>query len=313
MQSKEYEIVIIGGGPAGLTAGLYASRSRFKTLLIEKMGCGGQAAIADWIENFPGFPEGISGFDLAQKIEEQAKKFGTEFAFDEVTAVSICGESFNVKTQSENIPAKAVIMASGANHKKLDIPGESEFSGKGVSYCATCDGPFFRGKDVAVIGGGNSAVQEAVYLTKFASSVSIIHRRDRLRAAKILQERALNNPKIKMLWNSVPVSIHGGELVDGLKIRNVLTSEENELPFNGVFVFVGLKPNTACVSKLIQLDESGYIPTDENMSTSVPGIFACGDARKKILRQIVTAAGEGALASFSAQEYIDELRGTRYK
>lgn len=313
MTAKEYEILVIGGGPAGLTAAIYASRSRISTALIERMGCGGQAAIADWIENYPGFPEGISGFDLGQKFEEQAKKFGAEIILDEISGLSSTDGGFIVKTASGDVGAKAVIIASGANHKHMNVPGESEFSGRGVSYCATCDGPFFKNKDVAVVGGGNSAVQEAVYLTRFASSVTIVHRRDRLRAAKILQERAFENPKIKFAWDSVPLAVTGGEKAEALKLKNVKTSEESELKVSGVFVFVGLEPNTAFAKGFIEMDEAGYIITDENMACSVPGVFACGDVRRKLLRQVVTAAGDGALAAFSAQEYIEELKGTRYK
>lgn len=313
MALKEFDIIVIGGGPAGLTAAMYASRSRMKTALIEKMGCGGQAAIADWMENYPGFPEGISGFDLGQKFEEQAKKFGAEIILDEISALSKTGDGFKIATAGGEYSAQAVIIASGANHKPLNIPGEKEFIGKGVSYCATCDGPFFRSREVAVIGGGNSAAQEAIYLTKFASQVTLIHRRDRLRATKILQERAFENPKLKIVWNAVPEAITGTEQVEELKLRDVKTNEAKALSVKGVFIFVGLEPNTKFLSDIIKLDESGYIPTDDNMLTSTPGIFACGDVRVKLLRQVVTAAGDGALAAFSAQEYIDELKGTRYK
>lgn len=314
MQPAKYDVIIIGGGPAGLTASVYCSRSKMSVLLIEKMGCGGQAAITDWIENYPGFPEGISGFDLTQKMEEQARKFGAEIIFEDVTGVEAGQDKgYAVRTSSGEHACSSIIVSSGANHKRLGIPGENEFSGKGVSYCATCDGPFFKNKDVAVVGGGNSAVQEAIYLTRFASSVTLVHRRDRLRATKILQDRAAANEKIKFALNSVPVSINGSDKVESVTLADVRTKAERTVPVSVVFVFVGLVPNTGFLPGLVALDENGYIKTDDNMATGAPGIFACGDARRKLLRQVVTAAGEGAAAAFSAQEYVDELKGTRYK
>jgi len=314
MHNHKYDVIIVGGGPAGLTAAIYCSRSKLDTLLIEKMGCGGQAAIADWIENYPGFPEGISGFDLTQKMEEQAKKFGAQFVFEEVSELTpLKDNTISVKTTENEYSSTAVIIASGAAHKRLDIPGENEFSGKGVSYCATCDGPFFKNKDVAVVGGGNSAIQEAVYLTRFASSVNVVHRRGVLRATKILQERAFANEKVKFSWNSIPVSINGGGQVESLTVKDKDSGKESVIPVKGVFIFAGLIPNTAFCMQVLKIDDFGYLLTDDMMATSVPGIFACGDSRKKLLRQVVTAAGDGAAAAFSAQEYIDEIKGTRYK
>jgi thioredoxin reductase (NADPH) len=302
--SKHYDVVIIGAGPAGLSAGVYASRSRLKTLIIEKMGAGGQAAIADWIENYPGFGEGISGFDLAQKMETQAKNFGTEFVFDEIAEVSKRNGTFLIKSEQNSYHAKTIILATGTKHRMLGVPGEKEFIGSGVSFCATCDAPFFRDKNVMVVGGGNSAIQEALYLTKFAANVSIVHRRDELRATKILQERAFANSKIQFIWSSVIIEFLGKERLESAKIQNVLTKNETNVQIDGAFIFAGLLPNTNFLNDFIKLDESGYILTNDEMATSVPGIFACGDVRKKLLRQVVTAAGDGAVAAFSAQEYI---------
>jgi thioredoxin reductase (NADPH) len=315
MTEKTYDVIIIGGGPAGLTAGIYASRSKLKTLLIEKMGCGGQSAITDWIENYPGFPEGINGFELSSKFEEQARKFGLEITSDEVTDIEICKDKplKTVKTASSSYNTMSVIVSSGANHKKLDVPGENEFLGKGVSYCATCDGPFFRDKEVCVVGGGNSAVQEAVYLTRFAKKVTLIHRRDRLRAAKILQERAKDNPKVELLLNTVIEKIGGKDKVENITVKNVSTNDASILNTAALFIFVGLVPNTGFLKDIVRLNEKGYIITDLEMKTSREGIFACGDVREKALRQVATAAGDGATSAYSAQEYVEELKGTAYK
>ena len=314
MSAASYDLIIIGGGPSGLTAALYASRSQLKTLLIERMGCGGQAAITDWIENYPGFPDGINGFELANRFEQQARKFGAEVVMDTVTALST-GENntHTVTTSSGSYTALAVIIAAGADHKKIGVPGEAEFLGRGVSYCATCDGPFFKGKEVAVVGGGDSAVQEAIYLTRFASKVTLIHRRDRLRATKILQDRARTTDKLSLSLSSTITRISGGETVDSITIKNTATGIENTLKLQGVFVFVGYTPNTDFITNKTLLDEGGYLLSDGNMKTVVPGIFAGGDVRSKMLKQVVTAAGDGAAAAFAAQEYIDELKGTAYK
>lgn len=310
-----FDIIIIGAGPAGLTAGLYASRAKMNTLLLEKMGCGGQSVITDWIENYPGFPEGISGFELASKMEEQAKKFGLLIELDEVTAIqkdNLTGELI-VKTNGKLYKSLSVVLSCGTHHQALNIPGEKEFIGQGVSYCATCDGPFFKDKDVVVVGGGNSAVQEAIFLTKFAKSVTVVHRRNELRAVKVLKERAVSNPKIKFIWDSVVLGVEGNGHVEKIIIKNLKNEKIENIQTDGVFVFVGIIPNTAFLKGFINLDESGYIITDENFQTSVKGVFACGDARKKVLRQIVTAAGEGASAVFAAQEYAEDIKGTRYK
>ncbi|MCB4790598.1 MAG: thioredoxin-disulfide reductase [Elusimicrobia bacterium] len=315
MSDNIYDVIIIGGGPAGLTAAIYTTRSKLKTLLIEKMGCGGQVIITDNIENYPGFPEGISGFELSAKFEEQARKFGVEIINDEVTGLIIekTDNLKTVKTQNSSFKTLTVIISSGANPKKLQVPGEEEFLGKGVSYCATCDGPFFKAKDIIVVGGGDSAVEEAIYLTRFAKKVTLIHRRDRLRAAKLIQDRAFNNPKMVIVLNSIVTKITGDENVKGVLIKNVVDGKEKQTDASGVFIFAGYVPNTMFLKDTLKLDERCYVLTDNDMKTSVPGIFACGDVRNKMLKQVVTAVGDGAAAAFSAQEYVDELKGTSYK
>lgn len=302
-----YDLIVIGGGPAGLTAGLYATRARLKTLLIEKLFLGGQAASTYLVENYPGFPDGILGPDLTQAMEKQAKRFGLEVINGEVKYINPQEKFWEVGGDEQNFLAKAIIIASGVESVKLGIPGEEELRGRGVSYCATCDGPFFKDQEVGVIGGGDSAVDEAIYLTRFAQKVYIIHRRDNLRATKILQERALQNKKITILWDTVATKILGQERVEGLELKNVKTQERRLLPVKGVFFYVGLRPMTNFLKDLIKLDERGYIITDENMATSVPGIFAAGDVRQKLLRQVATAVGDGATAAFAVERYLEQL------
>jgi len=315
-QKNEFDIAIIGGGPAGLTAGLYAARARMDTIIVEKMMFGGQAAITETIENYPGFPGGIAGADLTNKMKEQAAKFGLGFIDAEVKAIKrheTGNKGFTIITDERELFTRALIIATGADPQKLEVPGESEYEGRGVSYCATCDGPFFRDQDIVVVGGGDTAVEEGLFLTKFGSKVTLVHRRDRLRATKVLQERALANPKLDFAWGSVVTEIVGENSVEGVKIKNVKTGEEKVLPARGVFVFVGIKPNTNFLQGQVEIDKSGYVITDENMQSSVSGIYACGDARKKLLRQVVTACGEGATAAFSAQHYVEQLKGTAYE
>ena len=299
------DLVIIGGGPAGLAAGIYAARARLDTLLIEKLGQGGQILLTDWIENYPGFPDGVSGFELADLFGKQATKFGLEILNGEVLGIKLEGKIKIIDLGNQSIRCKSIIIATGASPSRLGVEGEDSFTGKGVSFCATCDGPFYREKVVAVVGGGNSAVEEALFLTKFASKVYIIHRRDELRATKILQERAFNNPKIEIIWDTVVVKIEGDDAgVNNLKIKNVKTEEISDLSVDGVFIFVGTIPNTSYVPQEIEKNSRGFLITNENMETSVPGIFAAGDVRAKLLRQIVTAVGDGATAAFAAELYI---------
>jgi len=312
-----YDVVIIGGGPAGLTSAIYAGRDRLKTILIESFTVPGQAVVTSDIENYPGLPGAVSGFDLIEKFKKQAKEFGAEFKTDDVKSIKECVENgkkaYIVKLLDGFVKAFSVIIASGARPKKLGIPGEEKFRGKGVSYCAVCDAAFFKNKNITVIGGGNTAVEEALFLTKFASSVTQIHRRERLRATKILQEKAFANKKIKFIWNSSLKEIAGGGKTERVVIKNTKTGKETTLATEGVFVFVGYAPNTEFIKDFLNFDKNGYIITDGEMKTSREGVFACGDVRKKSLRQVVTAAGDGATAAYSARLYIEELEGTSYK
>lgn len=297
-------MIIVGGGPAGMTAGIYAQRARLSTILLEKTGVGGQIALSDLIENYPGFPE-IGGFELMQKFAEHAREMGLRIHNLEVKEVQDRGDKKVVKTDGGNLEARAVIVASGTQPRRLEVPGEEPLIGRGVSFCATCDGPFFAGKDVLVVGGGDSALTEGLFLAKMASRVYVVHRRDRLRAVKILQERAFANPKMGFVWNSVVEEIVGAEEVEVVRLRNLKTRERMEVEVEGVFVFIGVMPNTGFVQ--VDKDGAGFIVTDENLETSAKGIFAAGDCRSKVLRQVVTAAGEGALAAVSAERYIESL------
>jgi thioredoxin reductase (NADPH) len=300
-----YDVIIIGGGPAGLSAAIYAPRAGLKTLVIEKIGCGGQMATTDLLENYPGFNRGVNGFDLAVKFEKQAKNFGAKIIYDEAVAIEQ-GLSKKVITANYAYETKTVIIAAGTRVKKMNIPGESKFIGRGVSSCAICDAHFYRDRNVLVVGGGDSAVEEAVYISKFAKNVTVVHRRNKLKAAKILQARMKAHPNISVIYDSVPKEISGGDSVEKVTITNVKTNENKDLIVDGVFVFTGLVPNTLFLSG-IALDKTGYIITDEDMNTSVAGIFACGDIRKKQLRQVVTAVSDGAQAAVSAQCFIENL------
>jgi thioredoxin reductase (NADPH) len=300
------DVLIAGGGPAGLTAALYASRARLSTVLLESGVYGGQAAITDKIENYPGFPDGIAGGDLAAQMERQTRKFGAFLASDAAQSVVNEGGLFIVRGYGGEYRARSLIIATGAEYRKTGIKGEAEFLGRGVSFCATCDAAFFKGRGVAVVGGGDSAVKEALFLTKFASVVHVVHRRDRLRAEKVIQEEAFANPKIKFAWDTVPVEVKGEGGVSALKVRNVKTMAESEIPVEGIFVFIGTMPRSELVAGLVETDESGYIRTDERMATSLAGVFAAGDVRVKSLRQVSTAVGDGAIAAHSAEEYIEK-------
>jgi thioredoxin reductase (NADPH) len=300
-----YKAIIIGGGPAGMTAGLYTSRSRLSTLLIETGILGGQITTTELIENYPGFPEGINGSDLSQLMEEQAKRFGLEIIQQEVIEVRLEGDQKVVRTHESDYYSEALIISSGTEYRKLGIPGEDAFIGRGVSFCATCDGAFFKDNRIVVVGGGDSALTEALFLTKFAKEVTIIHRREALRATKIYQERTFANPKINFLWNSVVQEIKGDKMVQSILVKNVKTNEVREIQAEGVFLFVGISPKTQFLKGLVQKDEGGYIITNENCETSVKGIFAAGDCRKKLLRQVTTAVGDGATAAFAVEKYLE--------
>ncbi len=302
-----FDVIIIGGGPAGLTAGIYTSRAGLKSLLIEKGLSGGQVATTERVENYPGFDEGVSGAGLSIKMEKQATKFGLEIIQGSVQKISLNEKIKKITLEgNQEFEAKSVILCTGAHPRTLGIDGEDKYRGRGVSYCATCDGAFFKGEKVAVIGGGNSAVEEALFLTKFAETVHIIHRRDQLRADKIIQERAFSNPKIKLIWNSVAKKIEGNDSVKSLHLKNVKTGEESVLDVQGVFIYVGYNPNTEFLKGVVDLDKDQYITTDMMMSTSVPGIFAAGDVRANSQKQIAIAVGDGATAAISAGKYIEE-------
>ena len=307
--SNIYDVIIIGGGPGGLTAGIYTSRERLKTLLLEKELCGGLLAITDLIENYPGFADGIKGMDLIAKFKKQAEKFGTEIhEFEEVKKIELSPNGISIETNRGQYNTYTLILATGSVPKILNIPGESEFRGKGVSYCAICDGPLFREKKIAVIGGGDAAAQDALFLTRFADKVTLIHRRYELRATRILQERLRENKKIKLLLNYVPVSIEGKKIVDSIIVKNKESNEEKEVEVSGIFISVGFLPNSKFLEGLIKLDAAGYIKTNEQMETSTPGIYVAGDVRAKKVRQIAVACGEGTIAAISVRDYLKEIK-----
>lgn len=299
------DLIIIGAGPAGLTAGLYAARARLKTIMLEKLSPGGQVLMTDWVENYPGFPDGISGFELIDKMRRQAEKFDLVIENHEVSRVELTPEKKIVVTEKGKFETRALILTSGATPRKLGIDGEALLTGKGVSYCATCDGPFYRDQEVALIGGGDTAVEEAIFLTRFTSKVHLIHRRDELRATKLLQERIMALDQVNIVWDTIPMSIVGDTEVKGVDLKNVKTGKTSHLPVQGVFVFIGYIPNNELVKDQLELDPLGFVVTDNDMQTSVPGVFAAGDIRSKILRQIATAVGEGATAAFAVEKYLD--------
>lgn len=300
-----YDLVIIGGGPAGLTAGLYSSRARLKVLMVERLAPGGQVLNTDWVENYPGFPEGISGFELVDRMRAQSERFGLQIENEEALNLQLLENKKIIKTNKGVHEARTVILACGATWKKLEIEGEALLSGKGVSYCATCDAPFYRDQDVAVIGGGDTAVEEAIFLTRFAKKIYLVHRRDQLRATKLLQERAMAQEKIEFIWDTIPLKILGQDGVEGIELKNVKTKEMSRKAIQGVFIFIGTIPNTQLLKGKLTLDEEGFVVTDDTTRTSVPGVFAAGDIRSKPWRQISTAVGEGATASFWAEKYIE--------
>jgi thioredoxin reductase (NADPH) len=311
-----FDVIILGGGPAGLTAGIYASRAGLKTLMLSGSAGASQITYTPHVENFPGFPDGVGGYELIQKLKKQAEKFGLQTKSEDAKAIKqldlggVKGWEVQAKSAYRTL---ALINATGTSWRKIGIPGEDEYVGRGISYCATCDAPFFRDREVAVIGGGDTAIEEACFLTKFANKITVIHRRDKLRATAIIQQRAFANEKLRFMWDSCPEEIVGGDDgVTSLKIKNLKTGEKSELKVEGVFIFIGLDPNTELLKGVADLDKSGYILVDRDMKTSAPGIFACGDCTCKLLRQVITACGDGATAAFAAQHYVNELKGTAY-
>ena len=303
---SEYDLVIIGAGPAGLTAGLYAARARMNVLLLEKAVPGGQILVTDWIENYPGFPEGISGYDLAEKIKKQALDLGLTIETAEVQGLVLSADSKEIILKEKRIKTKSLIIASGASPRKPGV-GEDKFMGKGVSYCATCDGPFFRDKTLVAIGGGDTAVQESIFLTRFAKKVYVVHRRDELRATKILQERAFANDKIEFVWDSVVTGMDGFFGIEKVNTKNLKTGEESVINAEGCFIWIGILPNTEYLNGAVETDDAGFILVDQKMQTSVPGVFAAGDVRDTPLRQVATAVGDGAMAAVSAEHYVESL------
>jgi len=304
---NEYQLIILGGGPAGLTAGLYATRNKINTLLIEKAMMGGLAVYAELIENYPGFPEGVGGMQLGELMFKQAKKFGLKNLMADISGLDINGQKIIITTSEGVFSAKAVIIALGSERINLNVPGEKEFVGRGVSYCATCDAAFFRNKEVAVVGGGNSAISEAIHLSKYASKVSVIHRRDKWRATPVFIDKASAEPKISFVLNTTVESVEGEENVKYLRLNNVASGQKSVLPVSGVFVAVGQQPNTDLVKNLVKLDATGYIVTNEKMETGVPGVFAAGDIRSNSIRQCISAAGDGATAALFANRFIEQV------
>ncbi|PKN72164.1 MAG: thioredoxin-disulfide reductase [Candidatus Cloacimonetes bacterium HGW-Cloacimonetes-3] len=301
-----YDIIIIGAGPAGLSAAIYSARGGLKTAVFEKAFVGGQITVTDEVENYPGFEEPLSGFDLTDKMRKQAERFGTVFHDEEITAIGLEGLCKIIQTKENTYRAKSVIICTGAHPRRLNVPGEEPLTGRGVSYCATCDGALYRDKVVAVVGGGDSAIEEGLFLTRFAKKVYVIHRRDSLRAQKIIQERALKNPKMEFIWDTVVQEIVGDTRVKELEIFNRKTKQITHLPVDGIFIYVGILPNNELLESRIELDSAGFVLTDETMHTNVPGIYAAGDIRHTVLRQVVTATSDGAVAAWSAEKWIIE-------
>ncbi len=302
----KYDVMIIGGGPAGLSAAIYSARGGLKTGVFEKALIGGQINVTDEVENYPGFPEALSGFDLTDRMRQQAERFKAKFIDEEVTEVGLEGLCKIIGTSENTYRTKSLIICTGAHPRLLNVPGEEHYTGRGVSYCATCDGALYRDKVVAVVGGGDSAIEEGIFLTRFAKKVIVIHRRNELRAQKIIQERALANPKMEFIWDTVIQEIHGAAKVEKLELVNRKTLEISFLPVDGVFIYVGILPNNELIESRLELDSGGFIITDETMHTNVPGIYAAGDIRRTVLRQVVTAASDGAVAAWSAEKWIME-------
>jgi thioredoxin reductase (NADPH) len=304
-----YEVVIIGSGPAGYTAGIYTSRAKLDTLLISGSLPGGQLMTTSEVENYPGFPNGIFGPELMMNMRQQAERFGAKLLDDEVVEVDFKRRPFGIKTHGQEFRSESVIICTGASPRKLGLKAEQEFAGKGISYCATCDGPFFKGEDIAVVGGGDTAIEEATFLTKFGKSVKIIHRKDFLRASKILQEKAFENPKIDFVWDHVVSDISGNRKISSISVRNLRTGEERKISVGGLFVAIGHEPNTSIFKGQLQLDDRGYIALTKNTRTSVEGVFAAGDVHDYRYRQAITAGGFGCMAALDVEKWLVEIRG----
>jgi thioredoxin reductase (NADPH) len=302
------KVIVLGSGPAGLSAALYAARAELNPLVIGGIEPGGQASLTDTIENYPGFPDGVGGAELGELFQKQAEKFGARVVYEPAKSVNLKQTPFEVTTDSGSYLADSLIIATGASPVHLNVPGEKEFTGKGVSYCATCDGWFFKGKSVAVVGGGDSALEEALFLTRFASSVTIIHRRDSLRAGAILQKRAKEHPSIKFAWNSVVEEVLGEAKVSGVRLKNTVSGETSTMPFDGLFIFIGHTPNTQLFANQVDLDDKGVIKVDLLQQTSIPGVFAAGEASDSHFRQVITSAGMGAAAAIQATHYLERIQ-----
>ena len=306
LPEEHVKMLVVGGGPAGMAAALYSARAELEPTLLTGMEFGGQVAITHMVENYPGFPEGIPGPELVETFKAQAERFGTKFVTDSAVEVDFSEKPYKVKTYGTQYLAETVILSTGATPRHLNIPGETEFTGRGVSYCGTCDGFFFKGKDVLVVGGGDSALEEGLFLTRYANSVTIVHRRDELRAGRILEKRARENEKISFVWNTVLTSINGDQAVDHVVMKDVNTGEEREFQTDGVFIFIGHLPNNDLYEDQLEKDEQGYLVTNKYMETSVPGVYAAGEAADPTFRQVITSAGMGAAAAIQAIRYLEE-------
>ena len=308
MSAWEYDLIIIGGGPAGLTAGIYAGRARLCAVLIEKLIHGGQMMTTDMVENYPGFPEGITGFDLSDRMRQQAERFGLLIKTGEVLEIIPGKTAHTVVLEDRRVTTGAIIIASGAKYKRLGVPGEDKLAGHGVSFCATCDGALYRDQEIAMVGGGDNALTEVLFLERFAKKIHVIHRRDQFRAAKYLQERIVEISKVEVHWDTVVTEFKGADELEALELRNVKTGAHSTLPVSGAFIAIGITPNTAWLKDLVPLDEWGFILTDPGMGVGIPGIYAAGDVRSKLERQISTAVGDGTIAAIAAEKYVEVLK-----
>lgn len=306
MEQKQYDTIVIGGGPGGYTAALYTARANLSTLVLEKLTPGGQMGTTDQIDNYPGFPQGVNGFELAMQMQQGAQRFGARTELTEVISVELAGPVKQVRTQSGTYQGRTVVLATGASPRELGLPGEWELRGRGVSYCATCDGMFYRGKTVVVVGGGNTAVSDVLYLSRLCEKVYLVHRRDTLRASKVYLDPLQKAENVEFVWDSEVKQLLRDQAVTGVRVRNKKTGEERDIPCGGVFVAVGYLPNTQLYRGQVELDEAGYVLADETTQTNLPGVFAVGDLRKKPLRQVVTAASDGAVAAHFIEEYLNQ-------